>query len=126
MVEFRPAGLGFWFWVGFGAFVPFSTICLFFPSFNDDLGTMPTRRPYSWKKKMCQLVLRGRRTRAPSTLGHGLIARSHSKLPLGYEPTSSVTLWLKASWLKLAAKAVEIEGSRLLLKEKKFSPGRRA
>ena len=50
MVEFRPAGLGVWFWVGFGAFVPFSTICLFFPSFNDDLGTMPTRRPYSWKK----------------------------------------------------------------------------
>ena len=51
MVEFRPAGLGVWFWVGFGVFVPFSTICLFFPSFNDDLGTMPTRRPYSWKKK---------------------------------------------------------------------------
>ena len=50
MVEFRPAGLGGWFWVGFGAFVLFSTICLFFPSFNDDLGTMPTRRPYSWKK----------------------------------------------------------------------------
>ena len=50
MVEFRPAGLGVWFWVGFVAFVPFSTICLFFPSFNDDLGTMPTRRPYSWKK----------------------------------------------------------------------------
>ena len=50
MVEFRPAGLGVWFWVGFGVFVPFSTICLFFPSFNDDLGTMPTRRPYSWKK----------------------------------------------------------------------------
>ena len=47
MVEFRPAGLGFWCWVGFGAFVPFSTIYLFFPSFNDDLGTMPTRRPYS-------------------------------------------------------------------------------
>ena len=22
----------------------------FFPSFNDDLGTMPTRRPHSWKK----------------------------------------------------------------------------
>ena len=52
MVEFRPAGLGVLFWVGFGAFVPFSTICLFFPSFNDDLGTMPTRRPYSWKKNM--------------------------------------------------------------------------
>ena len=29
----------------------FSTIRLFFPPFNDDLGTMPTRRPYSWKKK---------------------------------------------------------------------------
>ena len=51
MVEFRPAGLGVWFFgLVFGAFVPFSTICLFFPSFNDDLGTMPTRRPYSWKK----------------------------------------------------------------------------
>ena len=30
--------------------VLFSTIRLFFPPFNDDLGTMPTRRPYSWKK----------------------------------------------------------------------------
>ena len=50
MVEFRPAGLGVWFWVGFVVFVLFSTICLLFPSFNDDLGTMPTRRPYSWKK----------------------------------------------------------------------------
>ena len=30
-------------------------------------------------------------------------------------------LWLKASRLKLAAKAVELGGSRLLLKEKKFS-----
>ena len=56
MVEFRPAGLGVWFWVGFGVFVPFSTICLFFPSFNDDLGTMPTRRPYSWKKKLSFLL----------------------------------------------------------------------
>ena len=56
MVEFRPAGLGVWFWVGFGVFVPFSTICLFFPSFNDDLGTMPTRRPYSWKKFSQALV----------------------------------------------------------------------
>ena len=26
----------------------FSTIRLTFPPFNDDLGTMPTRRPYSW------------------------------------------------------------------------------
>ena len=34
--------------------------------------------------------------------------------------------WLKASRLKLAAKAVEQGGSRRLLKEKKFSPGRRA
>ena len=30
--------------------VIFSTIRLFFPPFNDDLGTMPTRRPHSWKK----------------------------------------------------------------------------
>ena len=34
------------------------------------------------------------------------------------------TLWLKASRLKLAAKAIELGGSRRLLKEKKFSPGR--
>ena len=34
---------------------------------------------------------------------------------------TSVPLWLKASRLKLAAKAVELGGSRLLLKEKKFS-----
>ena len=34
-----------------GVLVFFSTIRLFFPPFNDDLGTMPTRRPYSWKKK---------------------------------------------------------------------------
>ena len=57
MVEFWPAGLGVWFLVGFGAFVPFSTICLFFPSFNDDLGTMPTRRPYSWEKNPLQKML---------------------------------------------------------------------
>ena len=45
-------GLWFvWFWVVLVVLVLFSTIRLFFPSFNDDLGTMPTRRPYSWKKK---------------------------------------------------------------------------
>ena len=38
----------------------------------------------------------------------------------------SVPLWLKASRRKLAAKAVELGGSRLLLKEKKLSPGRYA
>ena len=37
----------------------------------------------------------------------------------------SATLWLKASRLKLAAKAVELGGSRLLLKEK-MSPVTRA
>ena len=37
---------------------------------------------------------------------------------------SVLPLWLKASRLKLAAKAVEQGGSRRLLKEKKFSPGR--
>ena len=36
----------------FVVLVLFSTIRLFFPPFNDDLGTMPTRRPYSWKKKL--------------------------------------------------------------------------
>ena len=38
MVEFRPAGLGVWFWVGFGAFVPFSTIC---PRGKKPLSTDP-------------------------------------------------------------------------------------
>ena len=52
MVETRPVGL-----FGFGVCVVlvllfvvrviFSTIRLTFPPFNDDLGTMPTRRPYS-------------------------------------------------------------------------------
>ena len=40
------------FWVVFVVLVIFSTIRLFFPPFNDDLGTMPTRRPYSWKKNV--------------------------------------------------------------------------
>ena len=51
MVETRPVGCGlFGFWVVLVVLVLFSTIRLFFSSFNDDLGTMPTRRPYSWKK----------------------------------------------------------------------------
>ena len=55
MVETRPVGLflcsvGFLFVV----LVIFSTIRLTFPPFNDDLGTMPTRRPYSWKKKLAE------------------------------------------------------------------------
>ena len=37
------------FWVVVVVLVFFSTIRLFFPPFNDDLGTMPTRRPYSWE-----------------------------------------------------------------------------
>ena len=36
--------------------VIFSTIRLTFPPFNDDLGTMPTRRPYSWKKSVTTTV----------------------------------------------------------------------
>ena len=53
MVETRPVGLfdvllAFCFVV----LVIFSTIRLTFPPFNDDLGTMPTRRPYSWKKTL--------------------------------------------------------------------------
>ena len=51
---------GRWLAVGFFGcwvvFVPFSTIWLSFLSFNDDLGTMPTRRPYSWKKKRAQTL----------------------------------------------------------------------
>ena len=43
--------LGCLVWVVLGVLVLFSTIRLFFPPFNDDLGTMPTWRPYSWKKK---------------------------------------------------------------------------
>ena len=39
-------GLWFvWLWVVLVVLVLFSTIRPFFPSFNDDLGTMPTRRP---------------------------------------------------------------------------------
>ena len=50
MVETWPVGLLLcFFWVVFVVLVLFSTIRLFFPPFNDDLGTMPTRRPYSWK-----------------------------------------------------------------------------
>ena len=52
--------LGLWafcclFWVVFVVLVLFSTIRLFFPPFNHDLGTMPTRRPHSWKKKRLHL-----------------------------------------------------------------------
>ena len=43
MVETRPVGCGlFCFWVVLVVLVLFSTIRLFFPSFNDDLGTMHT------------------------------------------------------------------------------------
>ena len=65
MVETRPVGCGlFRFWVVLVVFVLFSTIRLFFPSFNDDLGTMPTRRPYSWKKSRLE---RSERMLIPST-----------------------------------------------------------
>ena len=63
MVETRPVGFWLsvlgcvWFWVVLVVLVLFSTIRLFFPSFNDDLGTMPTRRPYSWKKKFAQIAV---------------------------------------------------------------------
>ena len=60
MREKRPLALGvfgsclrflFGVFVWFGvAFVLFpSSCCVSFP-FNDDLGTLPTRRPHSWKK----------------------------------------------------------------------------
>ena len=52
MVETRPVGFGFCLLVFVVVLVIFSTIRLTFPPFNDDLGTMPTRRPYSWKKKV--------------------------------------------------------------------------
>ena len=62
MVETRPVGCGlFRFWVVLVVLVLFSTIRLFFPSFNDDLGTMPTRRPYSWKKGKLHLLSLGLR-----------------------------------------------------------------
>ena len=56
--DYMMVRLGLWafgcgFWVVVVVLVIFSTIRLFFPPFNDDLGTMPTRRPYSWKKKEC-------------------------------------------------------------------------
>ena len=59
----RPLALGgvwLWFWLFcFGCFLRvFCFLVLFSPSsscvsipFNDDLGTPPTRRPYSWKKR---------------------------------------------------------------------------
>ena len=55
MVETRPVGLFCVCSVGFlfVVLVIFSTIRLSFPPFNDDLGTMPTRRPYLWKKSPC-------------------------------------------------------------------------
>ena len=37
--------------LGCGWLLVFVGWVVFVPSFNDDLGTMPTRRPYSWKKK---------------------------------------------------------------------------
>ena len=66
----RPLALGgvwLWFWLCvwlFSAafvlvFFSQSSCCVSIP-FNDDLGTPPTRRPYSWKKKVlvsvCRLV----------------------------------------------------------------------
>ena len=59
----RPLALGgvlvsgFGFLVGFGlvlgllVFFSLSSCSVSFP-FNDDLGTPPTRRPYSWKKSL--------------------------------------------------------------------------
>ena len=54
----------------------------------------------------------------------GFAGRRRSKPPL-LSPVIRAPL-AQASRLKLAAKAVEQGGSRRLLKEKKFSPGRRA
>ena len=109
MVEFRPAGLGVWFWVGFGVFVPFSTICLFFPSFNDDLGTMPTRRPYSWKKKdatLCGTWQPVARRSATKLLQHFLLRCSlarNCRAPLLIEynlcPTVHIP-WQRQSWVQ--------------------------
>ena len=56
MVEFRPAGLGVWFWVGFGVFVPFSTICLFFPSFTMTWAPCPHGVRTRGKKKLSFLL----------------------------------------------------------------------
>ena len=53
---FGGVWLGFLFWLvlvafwGLLVFFSPSSCCVSFP-FNDDLGTPPTRRPYSWKKK---------------------------------------------------------------------------
>ena len=57
MVETRPVGLWLWF-LGCGCgpcyFLHHQTV---FPPFNDDLGTMPTRRPYSWgQETVCALL----------------------------------------------------------------------
>ena len=50
MVEARPLGCG-WFW--FFVFL-LGCLCPLLPSFNDDLGTMPTQHPYSWKKNQAE------------------------------------------------------------------------
>ena len=107
MVEFRPAGLGVWFWVGFGAFVPFSTICLFFPSFNDDLGTMPTRRPYS-RKKYLYLFVQNWKCRT-STKG--------TKVPPGHPalPLSTTRLWNEELRLSLLLAHCIANGEKRLL-----------
>ena len=56
MVETRPVGFCSCLLVFVVVLVIFSTIRLTFLPFNDDLGTMPTRRPYSWKKKVDALL----------------------------------------------------------------------
>ena len=61
LLDGRDSACGLWLvwfvfcWV---VFVLFSTDRLtVFPFFHDDLGTMPTRRPYSWKKMTNRLHL---------------------------------------------------------------------
>ena len=60
------------------------------------------------------------RARTPCRHGAQVIVEGRKYSSDGGEE-NPYPLWLKASRLKLAAKAVELGGSRLLLKEKKFS-----
>ena len=100
MVETRPWALGcvvlfVWLgWVVVVVLVIFSTIRLSFPPFNDDLGTMPTRRPYSWKKILC----------------HGLAAQKKSKQVPRRTQQSLLQTRQKNTSLKLCARFILMHG----------------
>ena len=73
MVETRPWAFGCLVWVVLGLLVLFSTIRLFFPPFNDDLGTMPTRRRTRGKKTALQSMVAYRSNRQGGVPCRGII-----------------------------------------------------